>query len=1077
MILFFFTFISITFSQNTNSERNETCFLIGKSFILNEENTIMKINGKGKMCDCDNPMHYREFEEIADKIDRIIIGNSVKRIGNGCMSIFTNIKSIELGKGVEIIGKKAFQKTHIKRLKIPKSVMKIESETFSECDELEEVIFDEIDINNLKKDDNTQSWFSNENNEKIKEIEIENKAFFGCTKLVKFHIPRRLRKFEWSIFDGCNLLRSLIVNEDNDLFEMYDTVLFDTNGTRIIYNPLIMNPQIDTNNNINQNEINPNIQKLQNIEEQQKQMNQQIQIPINENIKQVSKKMNDNSQRLSNLRRIKRSEVPEHIQTEVVTIHHCDLIELYAFAFNTHIRTVVIITPKIEIQQNAFAGCPNLSTVIIASEDVTLGEDVFEGCPKLKRINVTENLMETLDINGLQNVPIKLKGSCGTMCNYYIDEERGEMYISGKGKLAKFDSNLTDQIKYSIQTVRIFQDITTINDNAFNMFVHMKSIEIPQTVMIIGVNPFIGCSELYHIGLFGNNHFVFENGMLMTSDREEIITYLKTTTTVNVTLPQTIQKLRDFAFYGNKHIQSLELKSSISTIGINPFIDCINLKTIKFQSNKYFKFELGMILTSDELEIISYLPSSTETDFIFLPDDLEIIRDYAFDGNNYLQLIVIPMNVDVFGSHSFGQCSSLEHVYYLGYTMPMVDVDSFDGTEVSFIKVKNGCGDMVIPGKIVYEMVEEYNGGVNFFFDEITGLLVVYGEGYMLNGTSVTTDSNVFFDTPWLKYNETLKHVIIEYGVKNIGSQVFRSNYHNLKNVRIGYSVQKIEEQAFFECTSLVSIKIPPEVKVLPVSIFFGCISLQKVILPAGLTTIQNFAFANCLSLPTIKIPSNVTFVGDNAFSNCVSLTKFHFPKNARYIGSSIFQGCVSLFKVSLPKKITTIPMYLFNDCKSLVFVTIPQRVNTISAFAFWQCSSLQKITIPDNVTTINEYAFKNCLSLKTVIIGERVETIKKGAFGFCRSLENVVIKSMYLETIELLAFTQCPNLESIVFHGIIPPDCETSVSWDCDGYPFSLYSSETNSCHKLQTVVTVSEDYLSDEFCEMSVSKTLKTT
>ena len=76
-------FIQIIFSQNTKNEQNEvTCFLMEKSFILNEENTIMKINGKGKMCDCDNPIHFNEFEEIADKV-KIYSREELLRIKNG----------------------------------------------------------------------------------------------------------------------------------------------------------------------------------------------------------------------------------------------------------------------------------------------------------------------------------------------------------------------------------------------------------------------------------------------------------------------------------------------------------------------------------------------------------------------------------------------------------------------------------------------------------------------------------------------------------------------------------------------------------------------------------------------------------------------------------------------------------------------------------------------------------------------------------------------------------------------------------------------------------------------------------
>ena len=44
-----------------------------------------------------------------------------------------------------------------------------------------------------------------------------------------------------------------------------------------------------------------------------------------------------------------------------------------------------------------------------------------------------------------------------------------------------------------------------------------------------------------------------------------------------------------------------------------------------------------MIITKDDTQLIAYLQSNTKTEFIFLPDELKIIHDYAFYGNNYLQ--------------------------------------------------------------------------------------------------------------------------------------------------------------------------------------------------------------------------------------------------------------------------------------------------------------------------------------------------------------------------------------------------------------------------------------------------------
>ena len=99
------------------------------------------------------------------------------------------------------------------------------------------------------------------------------------------------------------------------------------------------------------------------------------------------------------------------------------------------------------------------------------------------------------------------------------------------------------------------------------------------------------------------------------------------------------------AFKDCINLESITIGSSISSIR-NDFVNgCNNLKEIKFDEESNFKYEMGMILTKNDTELIAYLQTNTETDFIFLPDELETIRPYAFSGNTYLEMIVIPLNV------------------------------------------------------------------------------------------------------------------------------------------------------------------------------------------------------------------------------------------------------------------------------------------------------------------------------------------------------------------------------------------------------------------------------------------------
>lgn len=132
--------------------------------------------------------------------------------------------------------------------------------------------------------------------------------------------------------------------------------------------------------------------------------------------------------------------------------------------------------------------------------------------------------------------------------------------------------------------------------------------------------------------------------------------------------------------------------------------------------------------------------------------------------------------------------------------------------------------------------------------------------------------------------------------------------------------------------------------------------------------SIEENAFAECSTLVSVVIPSTVESVGESAFSDCVSLKSVSLPNSVKSLGEYSFWNCSSLETVELPQTLNDICDGAFFGCTSLSTLSIPSSVKKIGACAFYKCTSLEKIVIPSSVSIISAGAFENCSSLALAV-------------------------------------------------------------------------------------------------------------
>lgn len=222
-----------------------------------------------------------------------------------------------------------------------------------------------------------------------------------------------------------------------------------------------------------------------------------------------------------------------------------------------------------------------------------------------------------------------------------------------------------------------------------------------------------------------------------------------------------------------------------------------------------------------------------------------------------------------------------------------------------------------------------------------------------------------------------------------------------------GVTVKFIGIEAFEDCESLISVKIPNSVNGIEDYAFHGCQTLPSITIPDSVTSIGNQAFDSCNSFKSVTIPNSVMSIGDNAFRRCESLTSIAVDDNNKNYSSrdgilydkkqtKLIQYPTGNSRKSftIPSSVTNIGEFAFDNCRSLTSITIPDNVTSIGGGAFYYCEALTSIVIPSSVTSIEDSTFDGCTSLTSIKIPGSVTSIGVYAFNSCYSLTSIKIPS-----------------------------------------------------------------------------------
>ena len=115
--------------------------------------------------------------------------------------------------------------------------------------------------------------------------------------------------------------------------------------------------------------------------------------------------------------------------------------------------------------------------------------------------------------------------------------------------------------------INIPEGVTQLEYATFRGCTNLKSIKLSQNILKIDDDVFSGCSKLTKIEVDAKNpNYIDVEGILFDKNIEELICYPSAKENENYTIPNSVKKIRESAFYNPAKLKSITIPESVTDI-------------------------------------------------------------------------------------------------------------------------------------------------------------------------------------------------------------------------------------------------------------------------------------------------------------------------------------------------------------------------------------------------------------------------------------------------------------------------------------------------------------------------------
>jgi hypothetical protein len=281
-------------------------------------------------------------------------------------------------------------------------------------------------------------------------------------------------------------------------------------------------------------------------------------------------------QTLNKNRHLRQLNLPDSLQ----------VIASYAFS-ETPIESITIPASVTEIGSYILRNCTRLKEVVFLCPLSSLPDGTFAECTSLKSIAGTDSIT-----------------SIGNMCFY----ESGLRNYSIPTSVRSIDSWAFARCR-NLKQVSLPSHTHFIGSGAFLECEELEEVILPDSLQSLGNGAFTQCMNLRSVSIATDNPNFFDvEGVLADRHHQRLIYYPTGRTDTLYTLPTSIKRIGEEAFFKQPYLRTLVLHAEVDSLGAGALHDCPQLSRITGLPAVPPYYDMGTSMMSD-FNVDVYVPS------------------------------------------------------------------------------------------------------------------------------------------------------------------------------------------------------------------------------------------------------------------------------------------------------------------------------------------------------------------------------------------------------------------------------------------------------------------------------------